>query len=92
MHLPREYVAYMAKQVLKRLREQNLIQYDQPDFVTEVITQVMLDEVGVEDRLNDEVRKILEEHGEEMKRMGASYEEMFKKVKKQLVKERRVIL
>jgi hypothetical protein len=92
MHLPREYVAYMAKQVLKRLREQGLIQYDQPDFVTEVITQVTLDEVGVEDRLNDEVRKILEAHGEEMKRVGASYEEMFKKVKKQLVKERKVIL
>ena len=92
MHLPREYVAYMAKQVLKRLRDQSLVQYDQPDFVTEVITQVMLDEVGVEDRLNDEVRKILEEHGDEMKRVGASYEEMFKKVKKQLVKERKVII
>jgi hypothetical protein len=92
MQLPREYVAYMAKQVLKRLREQNLVQYDQPDFVTEVITQVALEEVGVEDRLNDEVRKILEEHGDEMKRVGASYEEMFKKVKKQLVKERKVIL
>jgi hypothetical protein len=92
MHLPREYVAYMARQVLKRLREQKLIEYDQPDFVTEVMTQVMLDEVSVEDRLNDEVRKILEEHGEEMKRMGASYEEMFKKVKKQLVRERKVVL
>ena len=92
MHLPREYVVYMAKQVLKRLRETSLIQYDQPDFVTEVITQVMLDELSIEDRLNDEVRKILEEHGDEMKRVGASYEEMFKKVKKQLVRERKVIL
>jgi len=70
MHLPREYVAYMAKQVLQRLRNQKLIEYEQPEYVTEVVTQVMLDEVGVEDRLNDEVRKILEEHGEEMKRMS----------------------
>jgi hypothetical protein len=92
MHLPREYVAYMAKQVLKRLADQHLVEYDQPDFVTEVITQVTLEEVGVEDRLNDEVRKILEEHGDEMKRVGASYEEMFKKVKRQLVKERKVVL
>jgi hypothetical protein len=92
MHLPREYVAYMAKQVLKRLSDQHLVEYDQPDFVTEVITQVVLEEVGVEDRLNDEVRKILEVHGDEMKRMGASYEEMFKKVKRQLVKERKVVL
>jgi hypothetical protein len=46
----------------------------------------------IEDRINEEVRKILEEHGSEMKQMGASYEEMFKKVKKQIVRERQVIL
>lgn len=92
MHLPREYVAYMAKQLLKRLTGAKLVQYEQPEYVTEVVTQVMLDELSVEDRINDEVRKILEEHGTEMKRMGASYEEMFKKVKKQLVHDRKVIL
>jgi hypothetical protein len=92
MHLPREYVAYMAKQLLKRLSEAKLVQYEQPEYVTEVISQVMLDELTVEDRINDEVRKILEEHGDEMKDMGASYEEMFKKVKKQLVREQKVIL
>lgn len=92
MQLPREYVVYMAKQVLKRLSGAGLIQYEQPDYVTEVITQVVLDEMSVEDRINEEVRKILEQHGQEMKRMGASYEEMFKKVKKQLVRERKVVL
>ena len=92
MHLPREYVAYMAKQLMKRLTTAKLVQYEQAEYVTEVVSQVMLDELLIEDRLNDEVRKILEEHGDEMKRMGASYEEMFKKVKKQLVKDRKVIL
>ncbi|HEV2348343.1 MAG TPA: DUF507 family protein [Terriglobia bacterium] len=92
MHYQREYVAYMAKQVLKRLTASGLVQFDQADYVTEVMTQVMLDELGVEDRLNDDVRKILEQHAEEMKRAGASYEEMFKKVKKQLVHDRKVVL
>ncbi len=92
MQLPREFVAYMAKQLLKRLTASGLIQYEQPEYVTEVVTQVMLDELTVEDRINDEVRRILEEHGEEMRQMGASYGEMFKKVKKQLVRERKVIL
>lgn len=92
MHLSRDYVAYMAKQLLKRLSESKAIQFEQQDYVTEVVAQVMLDELSVEDRINDEVRKILEQHGDEMKRMGASYEEMFKKVKKQLVRDRKVIL
>ncbi|MGD0922440.1 MAG: DUF507 family protein [Terriglobia bacterium] len=92
MHLPREYVAYMAKQLMKRLTTAKLVQYEQAEYVTEVVSQVMLDELLVEDRINDEARKILEEHGDEMKRVGASYEEMFKKVKKQLVRDRKVIL
>lgn len=92
MHLPREYVAYMAKQLLKRLTTQELIQYDQPEYVTEVITQVMLDELGVEDRINDEVRKILEQHGDQMKTLGATYEDAFKVIKKQIVRERKVVL
>ena len=92
MAMPREFVAYLAKQVLKRLVDAKLIEYDQPEYVLEVITQVMLDEVLIEDRINEEVRKILEQHGQEMKLMGASYEEMFKKVKKQIVRDRQVIL
>jgi len=92
MQLPREYVAYMAKQVLKRLSAAGLIQFEQPDYVCEVITQVTLDELSVEARIDEEVRKILEQHGAEMKEVGASYEEMFKKVKKQLVRDRKVVL
>jgi hypothetical protein len=92
MQFPREYVAYMAKQVLKRLSKAGLVQYDQPDYVNEVMLQVMLDELSVEDRINDEVRKILEQYGDEMKQMGATYEEAFKIVKKQLVRDRKVIL
>ena len=90
--MPREFVAYLARQVVKRLLEAKLIQFEQPEYVLEVISQVMLDEIMVEDKINDEVRRILEEHGNEMKQMGASYEEMFKKVKKQIVRDRQVIL
>ena len=63
MQFQREYVAYMAKQVLKRLSDDGLITYEQPEYVTEVINQVIFEELSLEDRINDEVRKILEEHG-----------------------------
>jgi hypothetical protein len=92
MKLPREYVDYLVKQVLKRLSEEHLIQYDQTDYVQEVMTQVTLEELSVEDHLNEEVRQILEEYDDQMKQMGVSYEDMFRKVKRQLVRERNVIL
>jgi hypothetical protein len=92
MQFPREYVAYMAKQVLKRLTGGGLIQFDQSEYVNEVMLQVILDELSVEDRINDEVRKILQQHDSEMKQYGATYEEAFKAIKKQLVRDRKVIL
>jgi len=92
MQLQREYVAYMAKQLLKRLTAANLIQYDQPEYVNEVMFEVMIDELSVEDRINDEARKILEQHGEQMKFYGATYEEAFRAIKKQLVRERKVVV
>jgi len=92
MQLPRDYVTYMAKQLLKRLVAASLIQFEQPEYVNEVILQVMLDEITLEDRINDEVRKILEQHGDKMKQCGATYEEAFKVVKRQLVRDRKVVL
>ena len=92
MQLPREYAGYMSNQVLKRLSSAGLIQYDQPDYVKEVMTQVVLEELSVEDRINDEVRQKLQEIESEMKQAGASYEEMFKKVKRQIVRERKAVL
>ena len=92
MQFPREYVAYLAQQTLKRLAAARLIQIDQPDYVREVMAQVMLEELAVEDRINDEVRQKLQQIEPEMKQMGASYEEMFKKVKHQIVRERKVVL
>jgi len=92
MLFPREYVAYMAKQVLKRLSDEGLISFEQPDYVTEVINQVILEELSLEDRINDEVRKILEEHGNQMKELGATYEDAFKAIKKELIRQRKVVL
>lgn len=92
MQFPREYVAFMAQQALKRLTASGLIQMDQPEYVREVMAQVMLEELAVEDRINDEVREKLQQIEPEMKQVGASYEEMFKKVKRQIVRDRKIVL
>jgi hypothetical protein len=92
MQLPRDYVAYMSKELMKRLTDDGLIQFEQPEYVNEVMLQVVLDELSVEDRINDEARRILEEHSDQMRQFGATYEDAFKAIKKQIVRERKVIL
>jgi len=92
MLLSRDYVGYMAKEVVKRLVAGKMIETKSVENLTSQVRQVMADEVTIEDRLNEEVREILSQHSEEMRRMGVSYQEMYKKVKGQLARERKLIL
>ena len=46
----------------------------------------------MEDKVNEEVRTILTQHQDDMRRMGISYQEMFKKVKGQIARDRKLIL
>ena len=94
MLLNRDYVGHMASQVIKKLVEDKLVEMKEKDVET-VITRVrlrMMDEITVEDKVNEEVRTILTQHQDEMRRMGISYQEMFKKVKGQLARDRKLIL
>jgi hypothetical protein len=92
MLLSRDYVGYMAKEVVKRLVAGNMIETKNVENLTQQVRHVMADEVTVEDRINEEVREILARYSEEMRRTGASYQEMYKKVKGQLARDRKLIL
>ncbi|HEX2776034.1 MAG TPA: DUF507 family protein [Candidatus Acidoferrales bacterium] len=92
MLLSRDFVGYMAKEVVKRLAAQKMIEVKNVESLNQQVRQVMADEVTVEDRVNEEVREILAKYSDEMKRTGVSYQEMFKKVKGQLARERKLIL
>ena len=89
MLLSRDYVSYMAKEVVKRLVAAKMIEVKKADATTQQVRSVMAEEIGIEDRLNDEVREILAKYQDEMKAGGVQYQEMYKKVKQQLARERR---
>src|SRR5271155_1695117 len=92
MLLSRDYVGYMAKEVVKRLVAAKMIETKNVENLTTQVRQVMAEEVTIEDRINEEVREILAKYSDEMRRTGVSYQEMYKKVKGQLARERKLIL
>jgi hypothetical protein len=92
MLLSRDYVGYMAKEVVKRLVAGKMIETKHVENLTQQVRQVMAEEVTIEDRLNEEVREILARYSDEMRNTGVSYQEMYKKVKGQLARERKLIL
>ena len=81
MILSKEYVGYMAREVTKQLIKGEFIETTAEPATLQRIHSALLEEMSLEDRINDEVRAILEQYSEEMRKSGASYQEMFKKVK-----------
>ena len=92
MLLARDYVSHMASEVVKRLVDGGLIETKGADALIQRVRQRVMEELTVEDRLNDEVREILTQHQDEMRRTGVSYQEMYKKVKGQLARDRKLVL
>jgi hypothetical protein len=90
MLLAREFVAYLSRQLVAKLTP-GVIETPSPAAVAEKIYGVISEELEVEDRLNDEVRDLLSQYSEYMRREGVSYQEMFRRIKNTLISQRKVI-
>jgi hypothetical protein len=92
MLLSKDYVAYLAREVTKKLISGEFIETKDVPAVTAKVHASMLEELSMEDRINDEVRVILEAYSDEMRKSGANYQEMFRKVKNELVRKYKAVL
>lgn len=92
MRLQREYVDYVVKQLLERLVAAEMVQLPASDSVGERLRAVLLEELAVEDRINDKVREYMNQYADDIRRSGVSYQDMFKRIKSELVRREKVIL
>ncbi len=92
MIFSRDYVQYLARHTVAGLIDAKVIRTDKPTAVNERVNAALLEELSLEDRINEEVRVILDAYQEEMHRTGAAYAEMFKKVKQELAKKYKAVL
>jgi hypothetical protein len=90
MLLPRDFVAYLSRQIVRRLAP-GAIETPSPEKITELVNNLIAEELDAEDRLNDEVRDILEQYSDYMRREGVSYQDMFRKAKNQLIQQRKIV-
>lgn len=90
MLIAKEFVSYLSRQLIRRLSPQ-LIETADPAAGAEFISQIIIEELSAEDRLNDEVRDILEQYSEYMRKEGVSYAEMFRRIKNTLISQRKVV-
>jgi hypothetical protein len=90
MLLAREFVDYISRQTIRKLTPQ-WIETTDTGVAAEFIATVMEEDLAVEDRLNDEVRDLLSQYSEYMRRESVSYQEMFRRIKNTLITQRKVI-
>src|SRR5207244_6203559 len=81
---------YASRQIIRKLSPQ-WIESTDPHVASDFIAGVIEEDLAVEDRLNDEVRDLLSQYSDYMRREGVSYQEMFRRIKNTMISQRKVI-
>ena len=92
MRLTADEIQYISRKIVKTLVAAERLEVDDEARVVEAIARVIVDELAVEDRLNEEAREVLAQHMTQMERSDITYSEMFRKVKRELAKKKGIVL
>ena len=90
MLLAREFVDYVSRQTIRKLSPLWLETTD-VQVAAEFMASIIEEDLAVEDQLNDEVREVLSQYSEYMRKEGVSYQDMFRRIKNTLITQRKVI-
>src|SRR6185503_19909667 len=90
MLLAREFVDYISRQTIRRLSPQ-WIETTDLQVAGDFMAAIIEDDLAMEDQLNDEVREMLSQYSEYMRKEGVSYQDMFRRIKNTLITQRKVI-
>ncbi|MFQ5559066.1 MAG: DUF507 family protein [Nitrospinota bacterium] len=93
MRVSMEMVDYLAEKVVSKLLEKNKIELDCTiEAGIEVVKKAMLEDLQIEDRLEEEVKELLNKHEGKFDSEGIDYRKMFTMIKGKLIRERELIL
>jgi len=92
MRLQKNFVEKISKKIVESLTAKSLIIWEgRPEKLEAIINDLIIDDLMVEDRLNDEVKLLLESRTEEYERSMMDYGRVFQLVKSKLARERGLI-
>lgn len=93
MRLAKERVHHMAESLIARLHELQFLEVTgDRKSLRESLELAMTQELGVEDRLNAEVRRLMEPYERQIEQGQVDYQKMFTMIKQKLVRDRGFIL
>ncbi|MBN1222227.1 MAG: DUF507 family protein [Candidatus Aminicenantes bacterium] len=92
MRLSKVQIEHMAFIIVRNLlKEEKIISENKSSLITG-ITELITEEFHKEDKLDQEVREILNKHMEKIRKENIEYQTMFRMIKTKLAKERNIVL
>ena len=93
MRIPKTWVRPLTEKIVGKLVSEGLVEPSVPlDTLLAEAEAVIVDELMVEDRLNDEVRGLLKKYESDIEKGRLDYRKMFDLTKQKLVRERNLVL
>ncbi len=93
MRIPKSWVPSIARKIVQGLLDKELIEPPvDVNALVEETERLLMEELMVEDRLNDEVRQMLKKYETEIERGRLDYRKLFDITKQKLVRERNIVL
>ncbi len=84
-----EHLSFIS--IRNLLREEKILVEDKNKLVEDIIN-IITEEFQKEDKLDQEVREILSQHMEKIRKENIEYQTMFRMIKTKLAKERNIVL
>ena len=92
MRLTHQQLDHIAFRIVHDLRRDGLILVEDEAGLETQLRSIIVEDLQVEDELNEEVREIMREHMDRIRRADVEFHEMFRAIKIRLAKERNIIL
>lgn len=93
MKLSRQEVANICQKIFERFVSENIINIKgKKEEILKKMNELFIEELMVEERLNEEVREIMKQYRREIDSGKVDAQKLFEMIKKQLIKDRGLIL
>ncbi|MGB2906790.1 MAG: DUF507 family protein [Candidatus Aminicenantaceae bacterium] len=92
MRLNKLQIEHLAFSIVRNLLKEEKIIADNKSRLVESTNNLITEEFLNEDKLDHEVREILNQHMEKIRRDNIEYQTMFKMIKTKLAKEKNIVL
>jgi len=92
MRLNKHQIEHLAFSITRNLLKENKILVENRNEILEDINNLIMEEFLKEDKLDHEVREILNQHMEKIRKENIEYQTMFRMIKIKLAKEKDIVL